>query len=262
MNALSRFEEFVEKIVEGSIIGLLGAQLQPVELARRLARAMEYQRTIGVGKAFAPNDYVIFLSPEDMANFEPIKGGLQRELAAYVGNLAAERQLVLLAPPSVRLEVGERIGRRQIQVEARMMDSPPSVDVAQPAGATERFSALPAAPRSPVRAPGPSGTGSDRPRPQDALPHFVLRSADAAYPVDRRVIHFGRALDNDVVLEDSRVSRYHAEVRVERGRCRLRDLRSTNGTFVNGEQVGEALLRPGDIVSLGGVELRFESPDR
>jgi pSer/pThr/pTyr-binding forkhead associated (FHA) protein len=73
------------------------------------------------------------------------------------------------------------------------------------------------------------------------------------------VVTLGRALDNDIVLEDSRVSRYHAELRLEGERCRVRDLRSTNGTLVNGRAIAEVALAPGDLISIGGLELRLES---
>jgi pSer/pThr/pTyr-binding forkhead associated (FHA) protein len=53
------------------------------------------------------------------------------------------------------------------------------------------------------------------------------------------------------------VSRRHAELRAEDGRWIVRDLGSSNGTWVNGRRVMEAEVRPGDVLHLGGCRLRL-----
>jgi pSer/pThr/pTyr-binding forkhead associated (FHA) protein len=65
-------------------------------------------------------------------------------------------------------------------------------------------------------------------------------------------VRIGRALDNDLVIADSRVSRYHAQVVPDGGGTLVRDLGSTNGTAVAGRVVAEDRLADGDTVSLGG----------
>jgi hypothetical protein len=80
-----------------------------------------------------------------------------------------------------------------------------------------------------------------------------------ALPADlmqARVV-IGRSSACALVLGDDTVSRRHAELRLEGGRWLLRDLGSANGTFVNGRQVVEAEVRPGDVVHLGGAQLRL-----
>jgi hypothetical protein len=82
--------------------------------------------------------------------------------------------------------------------------------------------------------------------------------------LDRDVASLGRGLDNDVVVEDPRVSRHHA--RLQRGPrgWELADLASTNGTFINGKQIRQRAITSGDSISLGGLELTFylDSPKR
>ena len=69
----------------------------------------------------------------------------------------------------------------------------------------------------------------------------------------------GRGLNNTIVLEDPRISRQHAQVRWKSRRFLISDLGSTNGTYVNGAPVSaEQVLRAGDIVSLGGLEMVFQ----
>ena len=71
----------------------------------------------------------------------------------------------------------------------------------------------------------------------------------------------GRDPQNDVVLDDRRVSRKHAEVRLRLGRYTLYDLQSTNGTYVNGRRVAEKVLEDKDKISIGGLEIVFHSVD-
>lgn len=72
-------------------------------------------------------------------------------------------------------------------------------------------------------------------------------------------VTLGRAMTNDIVLPDARVSRGHARLDCGPDGCTLVDLGSGNGTRVNGERVATARLVPGDTVSLGDSQLRFES---
>ena len=69
----------------------------------------------------------------------------------------------------------------------------------------------------------------------------------------------GRDPGAQVRLVDSRVSRQHAEITTDDSRCILVDLASTNGTSVNGSPVSEQALGDGDLISIGGVELRFRT---
>lgn len=67
----------------------------------------------------------------------------------------------------------------------------------------------------------------------------------------------GRLADNTLQIEDGSVSSHHAEIVFEGGQHHLHDLGSTNGTFVNGEQVTDVILRHGDEVRFGHVETVF-----
>ena len=67
----------------------------------------------------------------------------------------------------------------------------------------------------------------------------------------------GRSESNDMRIDSDRVSREHAIVVKEGGRFRIRDLGSTNGTFLNGRQVDEAPINDGDILLVADVEFTF-----
>lgn len=71
----------------------------------------------------------------------------------------------------------------------------------------------------------------------------------------------GRLADNSLQIDDGSVSSRHVEIVPENGAYHLHDLGSTNGTFVNGEQVTDAVLRHGDEVRFGVVETVFHAED-
>jgi pSer/pThr/pTyr-binding forkhead associated (FHA) protein len=84
--------------------------------------------------------------------------------------------------------------------------------------------------------------------------------AGKRYALGKAVSVVGRVDANDVAIEDDSVSRRHAEVRKSGTGFIVRDLQSANGTFLNGERVSEAPLRPGDVVKFGVVEFSYSGP--
>ena len=72
----------------------------------------------------------------------------------------------------------------------------------------------------------------------------------------------GRVEDNAFQIPEGSVSSHHCEILIKNGQVSVKDLNSTNGTFINGQQVaGEAPLKPGQILRLGTIEMRLESGD-
>ncbi len=90
---------------------------------------------------------------------------------------------------------------------------------------------------------------------------LVLVQADAPeqeYELSKSSITIGRAMTNDIIVNDSRVSRGHARLECGPDGCSVRDLGSSNGTRVNGNRIESINLIPGDIINLGSTQLRFE----
>jgi hypothetical protein len=86
---------------------------------------------------------------------------------------------------------------------------------------------------------------------------FLIVNGLMTYPLSRQVVNLGRDSANQVCLQDERVSRMHAQLRLIQGRYVIFDLDSKGGTFVNGIQVNRHVLNPGDVILLGGVPLVF-----
>lgn len=79
-----------------------------------------------------------------------------------------------------------------------------------------------------------------------------------AYPLLNFPFRIGRAVDNDIVLEDKRVSRHHSEILLRDSEYIIKDLGSQNGTWVNGAKVTTASIKIGDTITIGGNTLLFD----
>jgi len=86
---------------------------------------------------------------------------------------------------------------------------------------------------------------------------FLIVGGTKVFSLDHAVTNIGRRLDNHLIVEDPRVSRYHAQIRYVRGRFIIFDLNSTGGTFVNGQRTTQSVLYPGDVISLAGLPIVF-----
>lgn len=96
-------------------------------------------------------------------------------------------------------------------------------------------------------------------------PRLVVLNTDFAgkdFPCTRTEIRIGRTDDNDIALDHRSLSRTHCKlVREENGEWRIIDMQSANGLMVNGEPYAQVTLRPGDVVELGHVKMKFVGPD-
>jgi hypothetical protein len=211
---LERLEESLRTAVE-SVGRLLPGQLQPLELAAELTRAMDRNEKRGPEGVFAANDYRLRLAREDRELLGGLVGELEGELAYALVEHAAERGYLTGPRVTVRLEADESVGVGRVRAEARFSEAP-----------------------APARLTVISG-----------LPP---RSFDFAGEVD-----LGRSPDCRLFLDEQAVSRRHARLVWTYPGYVLEDLGSNNGTFVNGERIERQLLRGGEILEMGLVQLRF-----
>jgi hypothetical protein len=275
LQALERFEGFVERLMEGSFARLFRSPIQPAEIAKRLEREMEAHPTISVGKTYVPNQYEITLHKEDFAEFEPFRHSLEHNMAEFISDLAAERGYSLVARPRVVLQAGEGVPRRHIEVEGHLSDEPAAQALSSASRAPQPMSASPQAAtvdlgenppidrtRAMTQMPRPMPEGGTTTRSGVVPPPAILQPlagemADRQFEISKTLLAIGRGLDNDLVIDDPRVSRHHAQITFRHAHYLLRDLRSTNGTFVNRQPIEAVVLASGDIVSIGGFELAF-----
>lgn len=230
MGLLDRFEQRLDRMVNGAFAKAFKAEVQPVEIASALQREMDDRAAVvSRGRTVAPNSFEVELAPHDFERLSVYAQTLAGELAGMVSEYAGEQRYALPGAVHVSLgrddELDTGIFRVRSEAKADVRENPASPPPAAP----------------------PSGAGHPR-----------LVAQDVAHALTRPVTRIGRGSDVDLRVEDAGVSRAHAEVLLGR-EVLLRDLGSTNGTYVNGVQVGEAVLHDGDVVRLGGTALTFRS---
>jgi Protein of unknown function (DUF3662)/FHA domain len=257
MTVLRSIEHRIEALFEGVFGRAFRAHVQPVELARKLAKEMDDHRTVSVSRVYVPNEYTIYLAPADREQFASYEGSLLEELQTYLGEHARRESYALLTAPRVLMEtdddlqVGEfGIATRMAQPERRAPQPDEPAAEAQP-GHTMIYRPKGGA----TEAVGPEELGMEPDR-------VTLSWNGERREVDKRKILIGRSKDCDIQLSDANVSRRHAELRQEGASFWIVDLDSTNGIEVNGRRLKRAKLEDGDRVVLGATELTFRREAR
>ena len=226
---LARFEKLVEQAVEGSLRRVFPTTVQPVQLAKAAARAMEDAQVIGLHGAEAPNKYELQLAPDDLERFGDYASTLCGEVSRYLADYARDRGLRLVAEPRVELQPDADVRAGSVRAQARFVDlAPPTrreIDAAVEGTRRLRLADL-----AEARAASPAVTE----RGMWLEDRLGLRA-----PLDPQmgIVRLGRATDNDVVIANQRVSRYHAQLRWVESSWLVYDLDSTNGTWVDNQRV-------------------------
>ncbi len=248
---LRAIERKIEALFEGVFGRAFRTNVQPVELARKLAKEMDDHRTVSVSRVYVPNEYTVYLSPADRDQFDSYEDNLRSELQEYLSDHARREDYALLSNPRVLMEtdddldVGEfGIATRMVHPERRAAGGPP--EDLEP-GATMIYKAQTV---EPTQAVSPEELGVEREL-------VTLSWNGASHEVKTRRVVIGRSRDCDIQLADANVSRRHAELRQEGPSYWIVDLGSTNGLEVNGQRVKRAKLRSGDTITVGSTEVTF-----
>ena len=252
MPPLTAIERFFERLFERPSARLFRTRLQPVQLQRRIERAMEAERLAASDRTLVPNRFVVHLNPADLAGFNEMEQTLAAELADAALLFARAHRYTLVDRPRVDLLADTSVERADIRVDARFADpiagrTSSIVDDDRQADREGRpdpsvtmvFTVpVPNAPAARLRVHEPSGGVRE-------------------VPIGAGIT-IGRATDNDLVLRDERVSRHHGRIAGRRGTLLYTDLGSTNGSEVNGERVTEVVLGAGDRIRIGASTLEVE----
>jgi hypothetical protein len=270
MPPFTAIERFFERLFERPSARLFRARLQPVQLQRRIERAMEAERLATADRTLVPNRFVVHLNPVDLEGFGDMTASLASELADGALVFARARRYTLVDRPRVTLYSDANVERTDIRVTARFADpiagKQRAADVANEDGDGQDRGAVAATPDRRAGISRTVGVRSDTmvftvPRPSAPAARLRIIARDGGelvHEFDGSGLSIGRAVDNDLVLPDSRVSRHHARIVGRRGTLVYADLGSTNGSRVNGVQVGELVLGAGDRIELGDTVIVVE----
>lgn len=261
MGLLDRLEQSIERLLEGTTGSLFRQKLQPVEIGKRLERAMLSEQQVSVNAKLIPNLYQVRLNPKDYERFAGFKDGLCRQLEAALADTASRQGLTALDRIRVTFVEDDAVGVRRPEIIAEMTDH-----ARRAPGAGPRRGA-PSSPGRRQRSAMPprhvEQTGViDAPRAAASADGHMQLVVDAgahagrSFPIPEGNSTIGRSGDNTIVLDEPDVSRRHARIERQGENLRIYDLNSTNGTWINGEAVHISDIRPGDRIRLGSQELR------
>jgi hypothetical protein len=231
---LDQIESKLQSFIEGA------SQVSPwdeyqVQLGRRLVQSLVGAMEEGTsGDLIVPHHYYISLHPNN-ATFWLGRQDLLNNLANSLQEAAVEQGVQFLLAPVIHITPDPTLDKDGLIVRIDKEEIKPGIaDTA----------AIPI---------------EVRPDENDheTLSPFLIIEGREAFPVIDATVKIGRNPENDLILNDPRISRRHAQLLSRQNHHILIDLGSTGGTFVNGQRITKQVLRPGDVISLAGVTIVY-----
>ena len=228
------------------------SQVQPVEIARKLAKEMDGNRTASVSRVYVPNQYTVFLSTEDHERLE----GYERLAGAGVSGYLLEharRRDYAPDPPRGLARDRRALAPRRVRDPDAAREAP-ARQGEQPEQGEQGQTMVYSAPKEPTKP-----KRSRQPGARLVETRAIVSFDDRRYVLEGPVAVLGRSRESDCVFRDPNISRRHAELRRgPTGDWQVVDLGSTNGVKVNGRRVESSRLSPGDEVTLGTTRFVFD----
>ena len=226
---LERFEDSLDRLVNGAFARAFKSEVQPVEIASAIQREMDDRSVIiDRQRTACPNVFQIELSHHDFERLTTYRETLETELTTLVAAYAGEQRYTLLGGAQVNLDEDDEletgIFRVRSESRAKIATDDQAADVT-------------------------SEVAKGQPR---------LEAAGLAYPLVHAITRLGRGSEVDIRIDDPGASRNHCEI-VLGNPVIVRDLNSTNGTLVNGEVVSQADLQDGAQIQIGTTALVFRT---
>ena len=230
---LNELEARLQSLIEVRLLSVLPGQKVEDLVIQKLATAMHANLvTLEDGTLLAPNVYTIVVNAQSADKWRDSK--LLETLIDVLNTAGQEAGFRFASPPSITISTDKSLPPSDANVMASQRVDPMAETKGNP-------------------------NESAAPRDGDHLPEnaFLIIEGVKVFPLKQSVVNIGRRLDNQLVIDDPRVSRNHAQLRAINGRFVMFDLNSTGGTFVNGQRANQTVLYPGDVISLAGVALIF-----
>lgn len=235
MLRLDQLEAKIQRLVEDQLAGILpGVRLEDRVIQRLATAVRENVVQQKDDRAIAPNEFTLIVSTETSPMWK--EPGTIEALKKIISTAVRDVGLKFTTQPSIIITTDDSFSADEIKVVASHRLEP----VADTQGMQLSTSS--------------ADVEAGENIPENA---FLIIEGVKVHPLNQTVVNIGRRLENQLVIDDPRVSRNHAQLRAIKGRFVLFDLNSTGGTFVNGQRTSQTVLYPGDVISLAGVALIF-----
>ena len=231
---LEQLEAKLQKLVEDQLAGILPGLRQEDRIIQHLATAV--RENIVQQKddaAVAPNVFTLIVATESSPMWK--ESQTIDALKNIIVTAARDVGLKFTGQPTITISTDDSYSVEEVRVLASHK--------LEPMAETQGMQNTPV-----------EETNDENTIPENA---FLIIEGVKVHALAESVVNIGRRLENQLVIDDPRVSRNHAQLRAIKGRFVLFDLNSTGGTFVNGQRTSQTVLYPGDVISLAGVALIF-----
>ena len=230
---LKELEARLQLLIEVDLLNILPGRKVEDVIVQKLAAAIQLNTTtLEDGSVVAPNVYTLILHPDVSAKWQDQQ--LLAILLRSITTVAQEAEFRITISPTITIATDEKLLLNDAKIVA-----------------SHRIESMAETNATPLDTGNLEDIGK---LPENA---FLIVEGVKVFPLKLSVINIGRRLDNQLIIDDPRVSRNHAQLRAIKGRFVVFDLNSTGGTFVNGQRASQVVLYPGDVISLAGVALIF-----
>ncbi len=225
MGILDRFEDRINRVVNGAFAKAFESEVQPVEIAAAIqAEVDEKAIIVGAGRTVVPNKFLVDLSQADYERLLTYENPLKSEIAAVIREHIVTQRYTTLGQIKIELAVDDDLTTGVFRVTSSAED-----DGGAPITSSEQL--------------------ASRKGPTVVIDGFV-------HPLTRTKTIIGRSEAADIQVEDSGVSRKHCEIDLLSTPI-VRDLDSTNGTWIHGERITEQKLSEDVDITIGTTVIQF-----
>ncbi|CAN5407406.1 antibiotic biosynthesis regulator FhaA [soil metagenome] len=273
MGIFDNLERNLERAVKAPFAKVFKAEVQPVEIAAHIRGAMDERAAVlGPGRTMVPNLFTVELASSDYERLSSYDTALTNELVAAADDHADAQRYTSPGPMQVRLTSGSdletgifRVVPASKQGERAAPQSqqsePPRSQQAGSASASPQQNQPHEDPQADQTRAFPTTPPSGKTRQHLRGPQPWLEIDGDRQPLQTAVTSLGRDSAAGIVIDDPGVSRRHAEIRVSHDgphlQVLIRDAGSTNGTYLNGDQIGTEELNDGDRITIGRTSITF-----
>ncbi len=267
MGLFDRVEQRLERAVNGAFARAFKSEVQPVEIASAIRRAMDDRAAVlGHGRTIVPNLFTVELSETDYERLSGYDEELERELIAAAQEHVESQRYQPGGPIQVGFDAANDLETGVFRLRTSTARRTGEGERPEPARRTPAPAAAPA-PAAPAPAPTPAAPPAlGEPRRVNPADRPWLDVDGERYPLMGAITVLGRDDQADIILDDPGISRRHSEIRVTNDGPHLvasiRDLHSTNGTFVNSERVSSQRLEDGDRIAVGRTSVTYRAGRR
>lgn len=235
MNQLDAIEKRIRDLFEASTSILIGSDESDLFIHRLCESLQDYYLDLEDESRSANPVFQIALNPITLNHWKK-HPDWEQVLIEILTSTASEFGIQYNTPPDFSITA-----RNSIEIGEVM------VTVTVPSSKHKETGAIPLQ----------NNNSENEPQAAPSSGSYLILKGDKIVPLTRSVINIGRKSSNQIIINDLRISRTHAQIRRIQGSYVIFDIGSTGGTYINSKRISQHTLRPGDVISLAGYTMIY-----